>query len=65
MKSKRRNRTNIILLITSISILSLTLVILFFNFQLKILKGDTKNFHISLHDYSITKENPSCRIIID
>lgn len=65
MKSKRRNRNKITLLITSVSMLLLTLVILFFNFQLRMLKGDTKNFHISFYDYSITKENPSCRIIID
>ncbi|CAM4038518.1 hypothetical protein FLJU110815_13600 [Flavobacterium jumunjinense] len=60
-----RSTTQFNILFASYSILIVVLVILFFNFQLRIIKGDTKNFHISFDDYSITEENPSCRIIID
>ena len=65
MKSKRINRTNTILLITSASMLLLTFVVLFFNFQFWVVNDNIGNLDVSFSDFSKTKENPSCRIIFD
>jgi hypothetical protein len=65
MKAKRINRTNTILLITSASMLLLTFVVLFFNFQFWVVSDNIGNLYVSFSDFSKTKENPSCRIIFD
>lgn len=65
MKSKRINRTNTILLITSASMLLLTFVVLFFNFQFWFVNDNIGNLVVSFSDFSKTKEDTSCKIIFD
>lgn len=65
MKSKRRNKTNTVLLITSALMLLLTFVVLLFNFQFWVVNDNIGNLYVRFSDFSKTKENHSCRIIFD
>jgi hypothetical protein len=65
MRNKRKNRIYSSLLISTASMLLLTFVVLFFNFQFWIVNDNIGNLYVSFSDFSKTKENPSCRIILD
>ncbi|WP_445722486.1 hypothetical protein [Flavobacterium sp.] len=65
MRNKRKNRIYSSLLISTASMLLLTFVVLFFNFQFWLVSDNIGNLYVSFSDFSKTKENPSCRIILD
>ena len=65
MRNKRKNRIYSSLLISTASMLLLTFVVLFFNFQFWVVNDNIGNLYVSFSDFSKTKENPSCRIILD
>lgn len=65
MRNKRKNIFYSNLIVMSISILLITLVILFFNFHYWVTDDNIGNLEVYISDSSITNENPSCKIVFD